>query len=183
MANITLDIIRQRRSVRRFKPEQVSEADLQALLDAALHAPSAMNQQKWHFTVVQNAGLLDLMVEIMKENIHATGIESLIKRADTPGYSTFHHAPTVIMISGPEGSQVDCGAAAENILIAAESMGLGSCIMTSPTLLFTSERGNSLRGRLGIPQGYNHVCTVVLGYKDETPAMPPRKPDVVTHVR
>lgn len=183
MANDTLNIIRQRRSIRRFKAEQIAESDLQALLEAAIHAPSAMNQQKWHFTVVQDRGLLDLMVEIVKQNILNTGIDFLVKRASTPGYSTFHHAPTIIMVSGDANAQIDCGAAAENILIAAESLGLGSCMMTSPALLFASDEGNRLRERLGIPPGYNHICTIALGYKAETPSMPPRKPEVITYVR
>jgi nitroreductase len=185
--NETLKVINHRRSVRTFKREQITESELQALLEAAIHAPSAINQQRWHFTVVQDKALLDLMVDIVKENIEKLGIEFLMKRASAPGYHTFHNAPTAIMISADEkatGFQIDCGAAAENILIAAESMNLGACIMTQPMLLFMSEKGNELRARLGIPDGYNHVCTVVVGYKTgDSPLMPPRKTDVVSYVR
>ncbi len=183
MTNDTLNLIKQRRSIRKFTAEQISESDLQALLEAAILAPSAINQQKWHFTAVQDRGLLDVMVGIVKENILKTGIEFLVKRASMPGYDTFHHAPTIIMVSGDESARIDCGAAAENILIAAESLGLGSCIMTSPAFLFASDKGNGLRKRLGIPEGYNHICTIALGHKAETPEMPPRTRDVITYLR
>ena len=185
--NETLKVINHRRSIRTFKREQISESELQALLEAAIHAPSAMNQQKWHFTVVQDKALLDLMVDIVKENIAKLGNEFFMKRASAPGYHTFHNAPTVIMISGDQKAmaiQIDCGAAAENILIAAESLNLGACIMSSPGLLFMSEKGNGLRSRLGIPDGYNHVCAVAVGYKSgDSPPMPPRNMDVVSYVR
>ncbi len=185
--NQTLEVIKHRRSIRSFQPEQITEPQLQALMEAAMAAPSALNQQKWHFTVVGDRALIDLMVDIVKENMAKLGHESFTKRASDPAYHTFYHAPTVIMISGDEKAmftQVDCGAAAENIVIAAQALDLGSCIMTSPGLLFMSEKGNELRGRLGIPVGYNHVCTVAVGRRrGDSPPMPPRNKDVVTYVR
>ena len=185
--NETLRVINHRRSIRTFKHEQISESELQVLLEAAIHAPSAANQQRWHFTVVQDKALLDLMVDMVKENAAKLGNEFFVKRVSAPGYHTFHNAPTVIMISGDVKAmciQIDCGAAAENILIAAESLNLGACVMASPNLLFMSEKGNELRSRLGIPDGYNHVCTVAVGYRTgDSPPMPPRNTDVITYVR
>ncbi len=64
-------------------------------------------------------------------------------------------------------AEIDCALTAENILIAAESLGLGSIIMTSTEFLFKSEKGEQLKKELGIPEGYEHVCTIALGYEDE----------------
>ena len=65
MLNETLQIIQQRRSVRKYKPEQIKDSELQAILQAAIYAPSAINQQKCHYTVIQNKDLLNQMVVII----------------------------------------------------------------------------------------------------------------------
>jgi nitroreductase len=184
--NETIKAIKNRRSIRKYKPEQITGAQLQEILDCAICAPNAMNQQKWHFTVIQNKVFLDKMVGIIKENIDGSGNEFLKRRTVVPGYHTFYHAPTVIMISAEEAApwvQVDCGLAAENITLAAEAQNIGSCVIASSGLLFASEKGRKLRKELGIPEGYNHICTVALGYKDENPEAPPRDKNVIAFVK
>ena len=185
--NETLEVIRKRRSIRKYKPEQISDADLETIMEAAIYAPSAMNQQKWHFTVIQNKDMIDNIVSIIKENIMNSGIEFLIEKASTPGYNTFYNAPTVVLVTGDEKAkfvQFDCGAAAQNIALAARSLNIGSCVMTSSGFLFASEKGNELKKELGIPDGYNHMCAVALGYQDcETPDAPPRNQDVINYVK
>lgn len=184
--NETIKVIKSRRSIRKYKAEQITDTQLQEILDCAIFAPNAMNQQKWHFTVIQNKAMLDKMVEIIKENIANSGNDFIKQRAGIPDYHTFYKAPTVIMISADETAscvQIDCGLAAENITMSAESQNIGSCVIASSGLLFTSEKGNGLRKELGIPDGYNHVCSVALGYKDENPAAPPRDKNVINYVK
>jgi nitroreductase len=55
--------------------------------------------------------------------------------------------------------------------------------MTSSEFLFTSEKGNELERELGIPNGYNHICTIALGYKDENPPAKPRRKDVINYIK
>ncbi|MEG3071902.1 MAG: nitroreductase family protein [Candidatus Syntrophopropionicum ammoniitolerans] len=99
--------------------------------------PNAMNQQKWHFTVIQNKAVLDRMVEIIKENILNLGNDFMKEKAGLPSYHTFYNAPTVILISALEEApwvQVDCGLAAENITLAAEAQNIGSlchCLLSN----------------------------------------------------
>ncbi len=185
--NEALRVICNRRSVRKYKPQQITDNELNQILDAAIAAPSAMNQQKWHFTVVQDKVMLDRMVAIIKENIPNSGIDLLANRANIPGYHTFHNAPTVILISADDRAkfvQIDCGAAAQNIVLAAESLLLGSCIITSSAYLFTSEKGEEMRKRLGIPHGYGHICSVTLGYKEgANPVAPPRNESVINYIK
>jgi nitroreductase len=186
VANETLEVIRHRRSIRKYKPEQIADAELQLMLDAAIYAPNAMNQQKWHFTVIQNKKILDDMVNIIKENIMKSGIEFLVEKAKSPDYHTFYNAPTVILISGDSNAnniQIDCGLAAQNITLSAESLNIGSCVITSSAFLFASEKGKELKKVLGIPDGYNHICTIAIGYKDEQPEVPPRNRNVFNYVR
>jgi nitroreductase len=184
--NETIEVIKRRRSIRKFKPEQIPDHLLQEILECALLAPNARNQQKWHFTVIQNREVLNKMVNIMKENMMNSGIAFLAERAKEPNFNPFWNAPTVILITADKTArfaEIDCALAAENILIAAESLGLGSIIMTSTEFLFASEKGNELKKELGVPEGYEHVCVVALGYKDENPPPKPRRKDVINYIR
>ena len=185
--NETLEIIHNRRSIRQFKEEQIKDDELNQILEAAIYAPNARNQQQWHFTVVQDKEMLDKMVKLTKENIMNSGIEFLKERASSPEYHTYYHAPTLILVTGDEKAQfvqLDCGAAAQNIALAAKSLNIGSCVMTSSVFLFMSDKGDEIKGELGIPQSYNHVCAVALGYPDcENPEPPPRKKDVINYIK
>jgi nitroreductase len=184
--NETLKVIRNRRSIRRFKVEQIPNSELEEILDCALCAPNARNQQKWHFTVIQNRGMLDKMENVMKENMMNSGVEFLAKRARDPDYRAFYGAPTVILITGDEKTrfvEIDCAAAAQNILLAAESLDIGSHIMASSEFLFASEKGDDLKKEMGVPDGYKHICAIALGYKDETPDAKPRNKDVINYIK
>ncbi len=184
--NETIKVIKNRRSIRRFKVKQIPDSELQEILECAVCAPNAGNQQKWHFTVIQNTDMLGRMASIMKVNMMNSGIEFLANLAENPDYNPFGNTPTVILISADERArfvQIDCSAAAQNILIAAESLNIGSHIMTSSEFLFTSETGNKLKKDLGVPDGYNHICTIALGYKDENPAAKPRNKDVINYIK
>ncbi len=185
--NETIKVILSRRSIRQYKEKQLDEAALQTIMEAAIHAPSAMNAQRWYFAVVQNRSLLDRIVEVVRENVLNSGLEMMKQRVSDPKYHTFYHAPTVVMIFADEKhrfAQIDCGLAAENIALAAESLGIGSCVMTSPGLAFTPGKGDGLKKELSVPEGYNFVCAVALGYMDgEKPATPSRNRDVVKYIR
>jgi nitroreductase len=183
----TLEVIRSRRSVRSFGPKPIPEADLVAIVEAGLLAPSARNQQKWHFSVVTAGSVLDRLAEALKEQMLVSGIDFLVERARTPGYRAFYGATAIILISADSKApwiDIDCGAAAENMALAAEALGLGSCLMVMPGRLFAADEDGRLARELGFPEGYTHVVSVALGYREgERPAVPARKGDVVSYVR
>jgi nitroreductase len=185
--NEVIKTIMNRRSIRKYKKEQITDAELHQILEAAINAPNAGNHQKWHFTVIQNREKLDSMIEQTKENIRNSDNEFLKGRIKDPTFSPFHNAPTVVIISGEDNNQfvkVDCGLAAENMFLAAESMNMGACVVGSPDMLFETERVAEVKKELGIPEGYSHICTVTLGYKDcETPEAKPRSWDVINYIK
>lgn len=185
--NETLRVIHNRRSIRVYKTEQISDAELQEIMDAAIMAPSASNLQKWYFTVIQNQDLLDRMVWDIADAFKKTGNKHLIDRISDPTYHTFYHAPTVIVISGEQNytyAPNDCAAAAENILIAAESLNIGSCWIASILTLFDSEKGNEYKKELGIPDDYKPVCSIAIGYKaGENPAIPSRDKGAINYIK
>jgi nitroreductase len=185
--NETLDTILKRRSIRSYSDKKISDADMQALLNAALHAPNARNQQIWHFSVLQGRDQMDKMVEIIKENMKNSGDEFLMQRSSDPNYHTFYHAPAVVLISADKNANhrmVDCGAAAQNIALAAESLGIGSCLIASSGLLFASDKGLAMQKDLGIPEGYEHILCVALGYASgDRPETPARNKEVVQYIK
>ncbi len=184
--NDTLKTISNRRSIRSFKAQPVSDADISSILDCAIMAPNARNMQQWHFSVVRSGKLIEKMVDKIKENIMKSDVEFLKDKARNPGYHTFHKAPVVIVISGDSTNKhirFDCGAAAENINLAAESLGLGTCIIASSELLFAVEDRDEEKKMLEIPMEYSHIGCIALGYKaDGTPVSPKRNKNVISYL-
>jgi nitroreductase len=188
ITNEIISVIKKRRSIRQFDSRQIPADALSAILEAALYAPSAMNQQKWHFSVVQNRTLLKKMVQITRTNKLNSDIQFLIEKAGSDDYHTYYHASTVVIVSGDQQAKFimfDCAVAAQNIALAAASLGIGSCIMTSAGLLFASEEGRGMKKELGIPDSYEHVCFIAMGYnKGQWPVAPPRnKKDVFSLIK
>ena len=185
--NETLKVIKNRRSIRKYKKEQIGESDIQAIAEAAIYAPTAMNQQKWHFTVVQSREMLVKMNNTIRENILNSGVEFLTERAKNPDFNVFHGAPAVIIITADEQArftEIDCGAAAENIALAAESLNISSCVIGMANALFESEKAGEIKKELGIPDGYKFIISVALGYKDiENPPVPPKNRDVINYIK
>jgi nitroreductase len=184
--NETLQVIHSRRSIRKYRPEPVSDTEIKAIIQAALYAPSARNQQAWHFTIVRDPAMMCNLKETQKANMLRSGIESIVQRASEPGYVAFHNAPMLIIISAEEkaGSVlIDCGAAAQNIALAAESLDIGTCLMTSSERLFANDTEGVLKKTLGIPEGYRHVLAISVGYKDcEQPKPASRRENLVNYL-
>ena len=159
-----LQAISSRRSHRVYKKDQLPEDVLASILKAGLEAPSARNRQPWHYSVVQNAELIQEVHEEAAKNMAAsTGSP----RFRDPGFQIFYHAPTVIFIFADKDfhwSHVDCGIAVENMALAAEGLGVGSVILGLPLPAFKGDKADDLRDRLGCPEGYDFVVALALGY-------------------
>ncbi len=183
----TLSVIKHRRSIRNFKKDQIDEKDLKIVLEAGLYAPSARNEQPWHFTVIQNRALLDQLTKFAKEALCNTDLVFLQRILQDSDFDFFYHAPTVVLISGDKNAMsphASCAAAAENILIAAESIGLGSCWINMPVRMINSEAGEYFKKDLGIPEDFLPLYSVALGYKNvEIDEIPPRRGGTINYVR
>jgi len=181
--NETIRTIFNRRSIRAYKQEQIKDEDLQIILKAGLFAPSAMNQQSWYFTVVQNKETLQKINQTVKGNFLKSGNKRFEKMARSDNFNVFYNAPTLIIVSGDEKAiapQCDCALAMENIFLAASSIGIGSCWIHAITQLSNTEEGNTLISVLGIPQGNKIFASGAFGYAAvEAPAAAPRKENTV----
>jgi nitroreductase len=185
--NETLNSIKQRRSIRSYKDEQIKDEELQAVLEAGLYAPYAWEQGR-HFTVIQNKELLDRLNLTAKEAAKQLGIEHLRNLGNNEKFNCLYEAPTLIIVSGNEQAPIpleaDCAAATQNMLIAAESIGLGSCWIFFVLLALNSPQGLELRKELKIPEGYKPCYTAVFGYKkDAVVNVPGKKSNLIEYIR
>ena len=168
-----LDILLRRRSVRTFTADQVPSDSIEKIVDAAMHAATAMNRQSWHLTVVQDAALLQSMSAAVSAVLIDSGVPSLVERGESPDFSTFHHAPTVIFVSsdGSHYSLADCANASQNMCLASAALGLGSCYIGSFVQAFDHPSGKGLLKRFSLPEGYRPVFAIAIGYSAENPVL------------
>lgn len=174
-----LEAIRRRRAVRAYTDQPLERASVEALLDAAVQAPSAMNQQPWAFAVIQDRGLLNDYSARVKQYLAETmsgeaSWEQVRHLIEDPAYYVFYDAPMLIVIcaraSGMNAAE-DCCLAAENLMLAACALGLGSCpIGFARSWLSLPE----VKRELGIPADYVPVFPVIVGYPSGKTAAPPR---------
>ncbi|ONI37950.1 hypothetical protein AN639_08545 [Candidatus Epulonipiscium fishelsonii] len=165
--NETLKNIKSRKTCRRYiSDKQITEEELNLVLEAGMYAPSGFGKQSPIFIVIQDK---EIIKELSKINT------SIWKK----GPDGFFGAPTVIvLLSSPEiihTYQKDCMAAVENMLIAAESLGLGSACISRAQYEFESEYGKELLKKLGIDESYVAVEHVILGYRDGEKVLPTKR--------
>jgi nitroreductase len=171
--NQTMNTLLARRCIRAFKAEQISDGELNAVLDAGKYAPSGANQQSALFIVVQDAGTMKVISRMNQE----------IAGADSDPY---YGAPTVILVLADKTKVTpveDASLALGNMLNAAYSLGLGSCWVHRTRQMFESEEGKALLKTWGVEGDYVGVGSCILGYPaGEHPEAAPRKDDFVVMV-
>ncbi len=158
-----INAIVQRESVRSYTSEQITDKQLDTILDAGKSGPGS---GAIHFSVIQNAALIQTINNTTKQAMLNSGIEFSVQRASTPGYEPVYGAPTLILLSAGDRSAIpNSSCAAENMLIAATALGLGSCFLMSIRAAFAGEIGDELRDKCQVPDGSDVVCGVIVGNK------------------
>jgi nitroreductase len=182
-----MKVIKSRRSVRSFSDEQIKEEDLDVLLEAGRYAPSAAGKQAWHFTVIQDQHILDEIASEAKRIYRSADVPFLRNLGSNEQFHPFFHAPTVIVISGEVNSiapNSDCAVAAQNIMLAAEALQIGSCWISAAAVIAQTEEGKKIIEKLGLSEGYTPFNSIALGYKKaERHDAPPRREGVVNYIR
>jgi len=187
--NEILNMLHGRRTVRDFKPDQIDEASLGLILEAGHQAPSAWNGQPWHFTVVQKKSLLDRIVDVARDAMAEInpGQVNAMPWLVAPGFHYFYNAPTVIFVSGDKSSPTaygDCAIAAMNMLYAAESLGIQTCVVVTALVAFETDHASEFINDLELPDGYEPMYALVLGYTSKPlPPAAPRKDNFVNFIR
>jgi len=159
-----LEIIRTRRSCRCYKAEQITDEQLNAVLEAGTYAPTSRGLQSPFIVAIQNEAL---KARLAKMNAEVMGVTA----------NPYYDAPTYILVfvpaDAPNGIQ-DASLVLENMMLAAHAQGLGSCWIHREREMFATEAGKGLMRTWGLPEGLVGIGALSLGYPDGEPS--PAKP-------
>lgn len=171
--NETLKVLKERRSIRKYKPEQVREEDLNAILEAGTWAATGKGLQSPVMVVVQDQETISYMSKL---NAQIMGTAS----------DPFYGAPTVVVVLADGENYnwlADGSLVMGNLMNAAWSIGVGSCWINRAKELFDMPEGKALLRKWGLPETLRGVGNCILGYIDgDIPKAKPRKPDYIVRV-
>lgn len=166
--NKVVENIMARRSIRKYKPEPVSREVLTQIMECGINAPNGQNKQSWEVRIVDNPQLLDEMSQAMADSHQGSEFAK----------GCFRGAPAMIFIARDlsyDFSAYDCGLMAQNIMLSAWSMGVGSICLGSPVRFLTdNDLCKPYVKKLNFSDGYELALCVGLGYADENPQAKPR---------
>ena len=174
--NAVIETIMTRRSVRKYQPQAVNRDTMQIILECGINAPNAINKQAWEVRVVDNPEFINGITEVFKKVSP--------KMAEAPDFKNmFRNAPTVVFIAHDTTfpfSQVDCGLMAENMMLSAWSMGIGSvCLGSSAHFINNTPEAAVYLEKLGFSENYKTLVCIGFGYPAETPKAKPRNAEKV----
>ena len=163
--NETLKNIADRYTCRDFKDTPLSEQQIEELVKAALAAPSAMNLQPWHVIMVTEKSLVDELdadgMDILSKNEDRSTYDRMMSR----GGKLFYNAPclAIILSDGSKWGALDCGILCQNVVIAAESMGLGTCIVGMAGIPLNGPKADEYKKRFSFPDGHTFAIGILVG--------------------
>ena len=159
-----LEIIRTRRSCRSYQPEQITDEQLNAVLEAGTYAPTSRGLQSPYIVAIQNKDLLERLAQM---NAEVMGVTT----------NPYYDAPTYVLVfvpaDAPNGIQ-DASLVLENMMLAAHAQGLGSCWIHREREMFATEEGKELMAQWGLPEGLIGIGALSLGFPAGEPS--PAKP-------
>lgn len=178
------DAIYGRCSVRAYTSEQIDQSTLRTLLAAAVRAPTAMHAEPWQFVIVQDRNMLRRLSERAKETLAAEAhLHPDRGSPDTfmqPDFNVFYDAGTLVVICTKNAghfAQADCWLAAENLMLAAHAMGLGTCVIGLAASVLNLP---DAKHELGIPPETTPVAPIIVGKpRGETLPGARKEPQVV----
>jgi nitroreductase len=188
--NPVLDNIITRRSIRSFTNKQISAEDLNTILLAGSYAPNGMGTQSWRFTAVQGPATMKKVNEAIRQTLLSIPIvaethpyvASLIEKARDENANFSYHAPTFIIVSNLKdngNAMPDSALAIGNMMLAAHSLGIGSCWVNQLPGLTHMPLIRELLTELDIPENHVVYGSVVMGYPADEPKMADPRKDVI----
>ncbi len=185
--NSVFENIYARRAVREYRREVVPDEIIKELIRAGTYAPSALDEQPWRFVVIQDRGLIkkcsDTAKRLWLETTRVAtseGTAELITLVSDPQFNIFYDAPVLILIfarPGADSPVIDCALAAENMMLGARSLGLGSCWIGLASVLGSDKE---LIKELGVPENHRLMAQLIFGYPAGKEIMAPeRNEDVI----
>ena len=165
MKKEAIEVLMDRRSVRKYKAEQITDEELKTVLDAGTYAPTARNMQRPFIVAVQG----ETRDAVSALNARVSGMN---------GGDPYYGAPTILLILAPDDQfgALDSAAVTTNMVNAAYACGLGSCWIHRAGLMFADAEGKAMLRAWGLDENLVGYCSIALGYADcDNPVAPPRK--------
>ncbi len=178
--NPVLSNMMARRSIRKYLDKPVEHEKLEIIVKCGINAPSGMNRQPWIVRVVEDQKLIADVNEVFKQE----NPEQVARDKDFK--NMFRNAPNLICVCTPAngGGELDAGLLGENMMLAAQSMGLGTCCLGGPVrFLLSNEKCKFFLDRLDIPADYKLNYILAIGYPDEQPDAKPRDASKVKYIK
>ena len=178
--NPVLSNMMARRSIRKYQDKSVEHEKLEIIVKCGINAPSGMNRQPWIVRVVEDQKLIADVTEVFKQE----NPEQVARDKDFK--NMFRNAPNLICVCTPAngGGELDAGLLGENMMLAAQSMGLGTCCLGGPVrFLLSNEKCKFFLDRLDIPADYKLNYILAIGYPDEQPVAKPRDASKVKYIK
>ena len=175
MKNEALEVLKNRRAIRKYKPEQIKREELDAVLEAGTYAPTAAGTQAPVIVAVQDK---DTVAKLNAMNAKVLNNEKM--------QYPYYGAPTILLVLAPEDGMLpteDGSLVGGNLLNAAYAVGLGSCWIHRSKDMFQSAEGKELLKQWGLPENMMGIASIALGYPDcPHPEAPPRKEGYIVRV-
>jgi len=174
-----MEAIDGRRSVREYTDEPIGDTALRELIDAAIKAPSAINQQPWAFIVVKGRSRLTRISDQAKAHFLKASLGApahpFRDMLNDPTFHIFYHAPALVVIAAAEPTDwavEDCALAAQNLMLAAYAKGLGTCWIGFAQHWLATPDG---KAALGVPATFAPIAPIAVGHPRRQPPPVPRK--------
>ena len=181
--------IKTRRSVRNYADRPVSDEVIESIIDAGIHAPTGLGLQPWRFVVIRDKDIMKQMSTHCKpkllkqlEGVNIDAAAQFKKMLRSEEFDIFYNAPVLIIVLGNKNAPTadfDCAMCAQNMMLAAHSMGLGSCWIGTACLV---QDNPEMLQKLKIPEDHKVVAPIIFGYGGTVPAAPPRNDPVITWI-
>ena len=192
--NSIIENILTRRSIRTFRETQILEEDLNTILTAGSYAPNGMGTQSWKFTAIQKTSVLAKVNEAIRLTLISIPVVaethpyvvSLVEKAKDESSNFLYHAPTFIIVSNLKdngNSMPDSALAIGNMMLAAHSLGIGSCWLNQLPGLIHMPLIRELLSDLDVPANHIVYGSVVMGYAAEEPKQAAPRKNVVNIIR
>lgn len=165
----TIEVLKNRRSIKSYKKDQISKEDLKKILEAGTYAPTGMNRQSPVIVAIQDKNTIEKLSKL----------NAKILNADV---DPFYGAPTLLVVFADSNCSTyveDGSLVVGNLLNAAASLGIGSCWIHRAKEMFITDEGKSYMKKWGLGENYIGIGNCILGYADKEYAVKPRKDNYI----
>lgn len=184
--NKVIEVIKNRRAIRDYLDKEISEEDIKTIIEAGTYAPSGMNNQPWKFIIITYKSKMKEYSDKVKPfllkklpEINDPKFKMFKSRLEDNNFNIFYNAPLLIFVVGDTAgysTSEECAMAAENMMLAAKSLGIGSCWIGSAMPL---AQDKDVIKELGIPENHKIIAPLIFGYPKEEIKTSERKEAII----